>query len=148
LLQGGPLPVGWIEAMSGAMETATISHQSAPDRAFALVYAPRKFNRRSRQRFCANRRAELLRHLGHRASYPEKLIIERICSIEFWLRGLDARLDRGDELSGHAIRGRLAAENRLRLDLRELGLKGAAERAPTLAEAMAAARSAREATAV
>jgi hypothetical protein len=124
------------------MTTATTSRQSAPDRAFELVYAPRIFNRRSRQRFCANRRAELMRHLGHRASYPERLIIERICSIEFWLRGLDARIDRGDELSGHVIRGRLAAENRLRLDLRELGLKGAEARAPSLAEYLAAKSSA------
>jgi hypothetical protein len=80
----------------------------------------------------------LIRHLGRAPSYPERLIIERICSIEFWLRGLDARLDRGDELSGHAIRGRLAAENRLRLDLRELGMKGVAERQPSLADYLAA----------
>ncbi len=76
----------------------------------------------AKKRFCANRRAELVRHLGRAPSYPERLIIERICSIEFWLRSLDVRIDQGDELSGHAIRGRLAADTRLRLDLRELGL--------------------------
>ena len=80
------------------MSTApATTHQSAPDRASCAIYAPRTFNRRSRQRFTSNRTRELLRHLGRPASYPEKLIIARICSIEFWLRGLDARIDRGDE---------------------------------------------------
>jgi hypothetical protein len=35
-------------------------------------------------------------------------------------------IDAGYEPSGHMIRGRLAAETRLRLDLRELGLAPAA----------------------
>jgi hypothetical protein len=56
----------------------------------------------------------LLGHLGRPATVPEKLIIRRICSIEFWLMRTDARLDGGLELSGHDIRGRLAAEQRLR----------------------------------
>jgi hypothetical protein len=35
----------------------------------------------------------------------------------------DARLDGGLELSGHDIRGRLAAEQRLRKDLEILGIR-------------------------
>jgi hypothetical protein len=113
------------------------SHHTSPDRASKPIYAPRTFNRRSRQRFTANRTAELIRHLGRAASYPERLIIARICSIEYWLRGLDARIDRGDELSGFAIRGRLAAETRLRLDLRDLGLAPRPPPEPTFEDHLA-----------
>jgi hypothetical protein len=53
------------------------------------------------------------------------------------LRRLDARLDAGEELSGHAARLRLALENRLRLDLVALGLRPPAPRVPTIAEIFA-----------
>lgn len=51
------------------------------------------------------------------------LLIQRIIAVEWELRRQDAKIDQGEELSGHAIRGRLAAENRLRLDLQALGLR-------------------------
>jgi hypothetical protein len=120
---------------------AATSHHISPERASKPIYAPRTFNRRSRQRFTANRTAELIRHLGRQVSYPEKLLIARICSIEYWLRGLDARIDRGDELSGFAIRGRLAAETRLRLDLRDLGLAPRPPPQETFADHIASLRS-------
>ena len=85
-------------------------------------YRPVVFNRQSRTRFERNRTGELLRHLGRPASFPELLLIGRIVSVEWWLLKTDARIDEGIELSGHDIRGRLAAENRLRLDLVALGL--------------------------
>jgi hypothetical protein len=108
------------------------------------LYRPRKFNKITRARFERNRIGELVRHLGRLPSYPEKIIIDRICSVEWELRRTDAKLDAGHELSGHDIRGRLAAENRLRLDLVALGLQPKAPRAPTLAETMAEARRERE----
>jgi hypothetical protein len=116
------------------MTTATASRQFAPDRASRVPYRPRGFNKRSRQRFERDRTAQLARHLGREPTYPERILISRIVAVEWDLRRLDHRLDVGEELSGHAMRARLAAENRLRLDLRELGLKGAAERGPSLAE--------------
>lgn len=97
----------------------------AQDRPNGGIFTPRTFSRRTRQRFAVNRRRELVRHLAREPSYPERLIIERIIGIEWELRRLDARIDAGDELSGHAMRARLAAETRLRLDLRELGLRPA-----------------------
>ncbi|HUZ74547.1 MAG TPA: hypothetical protein VMU87_16300 [Stellaceae bacterium] len=65
------------------------------------------------------------------------MLIARIVRNEWDLLRLDQRMDDGD-LSEHAMRTRLAMENRLRLDLQALGLKPAAERPPSLAEIMAA----------
>lgn len=98
------------------------------------LFTPRTFSRRTRQRFAVDRRRELVRHLGRDPSYPELIIISRIIAVEWELHRLDARIDAGEELSGHAMRARLAAENRLRLDLRELGLRPAAAQPPSLAE--------------
>lgn len=65
-------------------------------------------------------------------------MIERVIANEWDLRKLDAR-EHVEKLSGHAMRARFAMENRLRLDLRELGLKGAdAPRRQTLNEYLAA----------
>jgi hypothetical protein len=58
-------------------------------------------------------------------------------SLEWELRKLDARIDDGDELSGHALRARLAAENRLRLDLSALGLRPIAPPALSLSDHLA-----------
>jgi hypothetical protein len=96
-------------------------------------------------RFAARRREALVAHLGREPSYPERILISRICANEWDLLRLDARLDAGEELSGHAARLRLALENRLRLDLRELGLAPAAPREPTLAEYLAQRQAQREA---
>jgi hypothetical protein len=111
---------------------------TAQRRAEGRLFAPRTFSHRTRQRFAADRRAELARHLGRPASYAERILIERVIANEWDLRKLDAR-DDVEKLSGHAMRARFAMENRLRLDLRELGMRGAsAPRAPSLAEYLAA----------
>jgi hypothetical protein len=86
-------------------------------------YRPVVFNKQSHTRFERNRTGELIRHLRRHPSFPELLLIGRIVSVEWWLLRTDARIDAGIELSGHDIRGRLAAENRLRLDLVALGLQ-------------------------
>lgn len=108
----------------------------------AGFWQPKVFNKESRRRFALARRRALAAHLGRPPSYPEQIIISRLIALEWWLRRLDARIDDGEELSGHAIRGRLAAENRLRLDLQALGLAPAEARPMTPAEALAAARAA------
>ena len=76
-------------------------------------------------------------HLGRAPSYAERLLIGRLLAIEWELRRQDAKIEAGEELSGHALRARLAAENRLRLDLQALGLQPAAPRKLTSAEALA-----------
>jgi hypothetical protein len=99
------------------------------------LYSPRKFTARTKARFGVDRTAELVGHLGRAPSYPEQLIIDRIINLEWWLRRLDARLDAGEELSGHAIRARLAAETRLRLDLAALSPAIVAPAGRTMADA-------------
>ncbi len=84
---------------------------------------PRIFNKRSRQRFAQDRTRAMIAHLGREPSYPERIVISRVIAVEWELRRLDAKMDAGEELSGHAMRARLAAENRLRLDLQALGLQ-------------------------
>jgi hypothetical protein len=111
------------------------STRTAPhDRARRRLFAPRVFNSRTRQRFLLDRTTELIRHLGRDPSYAARVLIARAAANEWDLRKLDARLDSGGELSGHAARLRLALENRLRLDLRDLGVKPAAPPAPILAD--------------
>ena len=92
-----------------------------PTQPFDGLREPRVFNHRSRKRFSHERTLALVAHLGRPPSYTEKILISRCIANEWDLRKLDDRLDRGEELSGHAARLRLALENRLRLDLRELG---------------------------
>jgi hypothetical protein len=115
------------------------THQTLPAASEFRVYTPRKFNRRSRQRFIADRTSELIRHLGREPSYPEKIIISRVIAIEFELRKYDDAIADGVELSGHALRARLAGENRLRLDLAALGLRPTTPKIPTLADVLRAA---------
>jgi hypothetical protein len=100
------------------------------------LYCPREFNARSKQRFFRHRRVELIEHVGGAPSRTQLVLIERIARNEWDLRRLDARMDEAD-LSNHDMRMRLAMENRLRLDLRDLGLKGAAPATPSLAEHLA-----------
>jgi hypothetical protein len=115
----------------------TAARTAAQRRINGGMLAPRTFSRRTRLRFAADRRAELARHLGRAPSYAERILIDRIIANEWDLRRLDAKLDAGEELSGHALRARLAMENRLRLDLRELGLRGKDATGPSLAEYLA-----------
>jgi hypothetical protein len=105
--------------------------------ASAGIFAPRTFNKRTRQRFTRIRTAALTAHLGREPSYPEKIILGRVVAVEWELRRLDAKLDAGEELSGHALRARLAAETRLRLDLQAIGLQPCKPRQPDIREILA-----------
>jgi hypothetical protein len=108
--------------------------KSAQSTATPRLSSPHTFHRRTRLRFTKDRTAQLIRGLGREPTYAEQILISRICACEWDLRRIDAQLDRGEELSAHMARHRYAIENRLRLDLRELGLKPAAE-PPSLSSA-------------
>jgi hypothetical protein len=99
---------------------STTSRHPAPQRAGRIPYRPIVYNKRSRQRFERDRRAQILDHLGRDPT--EWLLVGRVIAIEFELQKYDAKMIAGEELSGHLLRARLAAENRLRLDLVALGL--------------------------
>jgi hypothetical protein len=104
------------------------------------IYAPRVFSKRTRARFLRDRTSELTAGLGGAPSYRQRILIGRIVANEWEARRLDAKLDAGEELSGHALRARLAMETRLRLDLRDLTSMPAASRVPTLDDHLAALR--------
>jgi hypothetical protein len=117
-----------------AGEPSATMRRLAPKIVDRPPYRPVVFNRRSRQRFEHDRTSQLIHHLGRSPTYPERILISRIVAVEWDLKRIDARLDHGEELSGHAMRARLAGENRLRLDLRELGLAPNAAPQMTIAE--------------
>lgn len=96
-----------------------------PKAASGRIFTPRTFTKRTRHRFTNQRMAALVANLGREPSYPERILISRIVTLEWELRRQDARLETGEELSAHALRARHAAENRLRLDLVALGLQPA-----------------------
>jgi hypothetical protein len=102
------------------------------------IFQPRTFSKRTRQRFIRSRRAALAAHLGREPSYAERILIGRVVALEWELARQDAKMDEGEELSGHAMRARNAAENRLRLDLVALGLRAAPAPRQTVPQYLAA----------
>jgi hypothetical protein len=99
------------------------------------LYTPRLFNATTRQRFFRSRKNGMVRHVGSSPSRAQLILIGRIVQNEWDLLRLDAKMEGG--LSGHDMRARLAMENRLRLDLRDLGLQGATAKPPSLADYIA-----------
>lgn len=85
---------------------------------------PTAFNTKSKERFMRGRFRELVDHLGRKPSVTERILIQRICALMWMLLKFDERIDEEGlgEVSGHAQRAYLAAENRLRLDLQAIGL--------------------------
>ncbi len=83
-------------------------------------------------------RAELIAHCGGAPSIAERTIINRLAMMQLHLAHLDESMFRDGGLSPHATREYLAWCNSVAKLLRQLGLKGAAERPPTTAEALAA----------
>src|SRR5438874_6762964 len=119
-----------------ALEPYNTRH-TPPKADTARLYRPRVFNRVSKARFTRNRLGELARHVGRQMTFAERIVVNRIVSLEWWLYRLDARIDAGEDLSAHAVRARLAAENRLRLDLAALDHKPLNSRAAILIRAIA-----------
>jgi hypothetical protein len=101
------------------------------------LYTPRKFNTQSKQRFFRQRTDGVIRHVGGASSRAQQVLIRRIVRCEWDLLRLDARFDDGD-LSTFAMHTRLAMENRLRLDLKTLGLEGIAPKVLSPREALRA----------
>lgn len=98
------------------------------------IYQPRKFTPLTRVRFARDRRRRLVAHLGGTVSPVQAILIGRLIDLEWESSRLSARRDRGEELSAHAARAFMAMQNHIRLISRELGLKAAPAKAPSLAE--------------
>jgi hypothetical protein len=82
-------------------------------------------------------RADLIQHVGGRPSATQRMLIERAVTKTGYLARLDAEALSPAGLSDHRRREYQAADNSLRLVLRELGIKGVAERQPTLQDYVA-----------
>lgn len=135
-----------IENRGTASQNSTTAAETRPKAAGSRPYSPRAFNALTKQRFTLDRWRHLVDHLGRDPSFPERILIGRIVALEWNLLRQDAKVDAGEDLSPHALRARMAAENRLRLDLTALGLRPgkAAPRGRTMADILAAARTGKE----
>jgi hypothetical protein len=90
--------------------------------------APTTFNWLSRTRFRKNRMDALFRHIGHKPSIVEQILVDRIISMEWALRRLDVRLAQEDLTSDQlraALRSMVPVECQLRMDLMAIGLQPA-----------------------
>lgn len=84
-------------------------------------------------RFVRDLEAQLIAHCGRSPSITQKLLIQRVIKTTMQLNALDEKMQ-GENWTDHDSRTHGGLINRQRLLLRDLGLKGAAERGPSLAE--------------
>lgn len=104
-----------------------------------------KLDRRTREaRLLQETRAALISHVGGQVSAIQAALIERAAWLTLRVAQLDAKIAAGDAFSDHDNRSYLAWSNSLSRTLRELGLRSAAPRQPTLAEHLAARAAQRE----
>ena len=88
-------------------------------------------------RLMAAARAELVQHVGGNPSSVQARLIERAARLTLYIELMDARALGSGGMTERDSRQYLAWTNSLRLTLRELGIKAAATRAPTLNEYLA-----------
>jgi hypothetical protein len=88
-------------------------------------------------RFIRDLENQLVEHVGGAPSITQRLLIERIIKIRLQLDGLDEKLSAGD-WTPHDSRTYGGLLNALRLTARELGLKPAAAKLPSLQDYLAA----------
>jgi hypothetical protein len=89
------------------------------------------------RRAAAKLRADLIAHCAGRPSATQRAMIEQAAELKLRLAVMDQDFIRTGRRSAHASRDYLAWSNSMVRLLRQLGLKGAAERGPTLAELLA-----------
>jgi hypothetical protein len=107
-----------------------------------------KLDRRTREaRLLCDARAELIRHVGGNPSAVQLALIEQAAQLRLRLACMDRRFAEAGTFTEHDSRTYLAWSNSYTRALRHLGLTGAAERSPTLAEHLAAAAAKRASTA-
>ncbi len=82
---------------------------------------------------------QLIAHVGGSPSHAQELVIARIAWLQVHLARIDERAMADGGLSPHASREYLAWSNTIARLVCRLGLRGAPERQPTLAEIIAAA---------
>lgn len=102
-----------------------------------------KLDRRTREaRLMQEVRDSLVAHVGGKPSAVQLQLIERAALLSLHVAMFDAKALEAGGLGERDSRQYLAYSNSLQRCLRELGLKGAAAREPTLAELLAKDRAA------
>jgi hypothetical protein len=91
--------------------------------------------------------ADLVQHVGGKPSATQKMLITRATTLSGYLARLDTEALSPAGLSDHRRREYLAADGALRRTLRDLGMKGAAEKPPSLAAYIAGRESQKPAAA-
>ena len=106
----------------------------SPSRPGALT----RLDGRSREaRLLRDTRAELAAHVGGKPSATQTALITRAAMLTLYLARMDAKAMETGAMSDHATREYLAWSNTLTRTMRQLGLKGIAEKAPSLSEIIA-----------
>ena len=95
--------------------------------------------RRTREAQQAKRfRAELVAHMGGRPSTVQRALIETAVQLKFRLAVMDRAFAETGAMVAHDSRVYLAWSNSLLRVLRQLGMRGVAEKPPSLADYLAA----------
>lgn len=126
-------------------ETATVPHETAASRGHSAAFHP-DFAEPPRRRLhglCQERqdaaklRTALIAHLGGSPSVVQLALCDAAAELKLKIAVADRRfIDQGG-MSAHGRREYLAFVNSYSRLLRQIGMKGAAERAPTLADYLA-----------
>lgn len=88
-------------------------------------------------RFLAACKAELAAHLGGEPTPAARVVIDRLSWLRLHVVLIDERAAGGVPVSAHDQRAYLAFSNAISHGMRQLGLKGAAEKPPSLADYLA-----------
>jgi hypothetical protein len=126
--------------MSDSIHRPETTHRIGPHCAPHILA---KVDGRTREaRLMRETRAELTAHVGGKPSATQRALIEQLVQLRLRIATMDRRFAETGETTAHDSRTYLAWANSYSRLLRQLGLKGAAERPPTLAEVIAAGRAA------
>ena len=98
--------------------------------------------RSSEARLMRKVRNDLVAHVGGKPSVTQSMLIERIVNLSLRVATMDRKFTATGEMTEHDTATYLAWSSSLSRLLRELGMKGTAPRAPTLAEVVAKGRAA------
>lgn len=104
---------------------------------YARASALAKLDGRTQEgRLVRDTRRDLTEHLGGSPSCTQLMLIERIAQLTLRTAAMDRKFAETGAMTEHDTRTYLAWSATLSRALRDLGLKGPAQRAPSLAEIM------------
>ena len=105
-----------------------------------------KLDQRTREAALLRRvRAELTAHVGGNPSATQRMLIDRLAKVSLRLELYDRKFALGEPITDHDSRTFAALHSACRLMLKQLGMKAAPPKLPTLAEYSAAAEARRRA---